>query len=783
MSLQQRRWAAGSILLACALLGGLWLAGLDYRTRITTDVLDLVPDAKRSTSPELALVRSLASQAEIRTMFFVLTLADGTAAPRDTAASFAAALLRDPAFAQAFPMGDTTSRDALGQELHAQRFTLLFPFWLARHEAAFRSLGLPRDQFVAWLATESAAELSRFLASPQALAFQDLIPSDPLLLLPGAIDRLEDGQAFARPQALEHPATLVWAQLAASPLSEEGQRPAFAAIARATDELRKTLPGLTVASTGVNRFAAASREVIEHEVTLLNGLSLAAVLTVAFLFIRTPLRGLHLVPVVALSILGAWVAVTLSFERVHILVFVVGSLLTGVAIDYGFYLYMQPAVYPGEDYVAKVRRLLKPLLASCFTTVAGFALLLFSDLPFIRQLGVFVGGGLLCALGAAVLYFATVRTPFLESRSFLGGQALTSPVRLWLRRATVAVWIAALPGLAFLSWRDDIRDLDIPSLELKREDARIRSLFGDEEERTVYLTHGDTLAAARDSLGKLESWLTEAGGGRARPLSLAAVVPTEAEFRNTQTFIRDEPSFPSLLKAALAKEGFEDEGFTGFFSDYGRARHSASSATFAHALGRLRGKLAGPLGMLVNSTPETSWFVTLVRNAPSIPPPPETSSMSTGQLQSLNGVFKRYRESTLRLSLVGLGIVGLGVLLTYGVRDGLRIFAIPCGACLGLFGVFGWLGHPLNMFHLLGAFLGVCLTHNYSIFSATSAYEHQTIPVSVRVSALTTAASFGVLAISSIPVVRALGVTVASMVVTALLMIELEHLSGLGKRP
>jgi predicted exporter len=122
------------------------------------------------------------------------------------------------------------------------------------------------------------------------------------------------------------------------------------------------------------------------------------------------------------------------------------------------------------------------------------------------------------------------------------------------------------------------------------------------------------------------------------------------------------------------------------------------------------------------------------------------------------------------------------VFLTYGWRDGARIFAIPCGACLGIFGLYGWLGQPLNLFHLLGAFLGVCLTHNYSIFSATSAYRHEPPPVSVRLSALTTAASFGVLALSDIPVVRALGLTVTLMVIAALAVIELEHLSMLGKK-
>lgn len=782
MKLLRGKWGPGTALLTFCILCGVWLARLDYRRSITTDVLDLVPDAGASQSPELALVRSLASQAEIRTMLFEITMPDGGDVPADAGREFAAALLKDPAFAQAFSMGDTSSRDALGKELFEQRFSLLLPFWLESHRAEYNAQGRPGGNFSAWLAEKSAADLSRFLAKPQALAFQDLIPSDPLLLLPGAIDRLQDGLAYAQSESSPSHA-LVWAQLAESPLSEAGQGPAFDAIARATDGVRKLRPGLKVAFTGVNRFAAASRRVIEREVTLLNTLSLAAVLIVAFTFIRSPLRGLHLIPVVALSILGAWVAVTLAFARVHILVFVVGSLLTGVAIDYGFYLYMQPAAYPGEDYWSKVRRLLKPLLASCVTTVAGFALLLLSDFPFIRQLGVFVGGGLLSALGVAILYFAIVKNPFLESRSFGGGQALAPRTRRRLRHFVLALWVGALPGLAFLTWRDDIRDLDIPSDALKREDARIRGLFGDKDgERMVYLTHGDTLTAARASLEKLQSWLNVASAGRARAVSLGAVVPTAAAFERAQDFIHNEKEFPAELKSALAKEGFEEEGFNAFFADYARIMQSPPESSFLPAFTHLREKLVGPLGLLVNMTPTSSWFVTLVEHAPSAAPPEEASTISTGQLQTLNRVFADYRASTLRLSLIGLGIVGLGVFLTYGFRDGLRIFAIPCGACLGVFGLFGWIGHPLNLFHLLGAFLGVCLTHNYSIFSATSAYEHKSVPVSVRVSALTTAASFGVLAISSIPVVRALGTTVASMVITALVVIELEHLSGLGKR-
>jgi predicted exporter len=782
MTFRRRQLLGWCTLGLAALLGGIWLVRIDYARKITSDVLDLIPADEQA--PELTLVRSLASQAEARTMLFALTGANGQPAPAAAAARFAAGLARETVFDEVVVMGDTAARDTLGRGIFEQRFTLLFPLWLRERAAVYAATGGAPAGFSGWLARDTAAALSRFLTTPQALAFQEVIPADPLLLMPGAVDRLKDGLALVDPAASgAAAATLVWARLAASPLSEAGQAPAFAAVERAAVSVRAEFPGFAVAYTGVNRFAAASRARIEHEVTWLNALSLAAVLAVALTFIRGVHRGLHLIPVVMLSLLGAWVCATLAFDRLHIIVFVVGSLLAGVSIDYGFYLFMQPPARPDEDYWEKVRRLAKPLLASCLTTVAGFALLLFSDLPFLRQLGVFVGAGLVCALVAAVVYFSTVRSPFLEARVFRLGLGLPAGARRSIRRLLIAGWVIALPGLALLTWKDDIRELQIPSPELEREDARISALFGGQGDRTVYLTYGGSVTAARASLEKLETWLRAAGGGRTRTIGLGAVVPTAEEHTQAVRFGREHPEFAGQLREALAAAGFEEGEFAPFFEAYARQAAEAKESDLDTALRALQAKLAGPVGLLLHTGRPLSWFVTIARAAPAIAPPAGTHTVSAGQLQSLNRVFARYRQSGLWLSLTGLAIVGAGVFLSYGWRDGARIFAIPCGACLGVFGWFGWIGHPLNLFHLLGAFLGVCLTHNYSIFSATSAYRREPPPVSVRMSALTTSASFGVLALSGIPVVRALGSTVALMVVAALLLIEFEHLAALGKKP
>jgi predicted exporter len=781
MNFRRRQWLGWSVLAGAVLLGGAWLLRLDYARKISSDVLDLIPADEQV--PELTMVRSLASQAEARTMFFELTGAHERPATTEAAAAFVRALQHEPAFDQVMFMGDTAARDALGHALFEQRFSLLFPIWLQERNAVYVATGAA-EEFSTWLARDTAAALSHFLATPEALAFGELIPADPLLLMPGVVGRLQDSLSLVQPAgSATNQATLVWARLAASPLSEAGQAPAFAAIERATLAVRANQPGFAVASSGVNRFAAASRARIEHEVTWLNALSLSAVLAVAFVFIRRPQRGLHLIPVIALATLGAWVCATAMFDRLHILVFVVGSLLTGVAIDYGFYLFMQPPAEPGEPYAAKVRRLAKPLLASCLTTVAGFALLLFSELPFIRQLGVYVGSGLVCALAAAVVYFSTVRNPYLEARVFSGGAALSPKARRLCRRLLIAAWLITLPGLARLQWKDDIRELNIPSPELTRESERISALFGEQTDRTVYLTYGANLAEARGSLDQLESWLRTAGGGHTRTIGLGAVVPTTEQHALAARFVREHSEFTGQLQAALVAAGFEAAEFTPFFEAYSRHAAAARDGDLEAALATLQANLTGPTGLLLHTGRPLSWFVTLASAAPADAPPATTHTVNAGQLQTLNRLFSRYRQSALWLSLTGLSIVGAGVLLSYGWRDGLRIFAIPCGACLGLFGLFGWLGHPLNLFHLLGAFLGVCLTHNYSIFTATSAYRGEPPPVSVRLSALTAAASFGVLALSGIPVVRALGSTVALLVLAALLVIEFEQLSALGKRP
>lgn len=752
--------------LAVGVAGGLaWLAAIDFKHKVSTDILDLIPAAERA--PELALARRLASEQQARVAMFAVRAADESR--REQAADvFAARLRASEALAEVLRMPDTTERQALGRHLFERRFDLLLPGWLAAREAEHAPAG-SGTSWPEWLAERTAAGLERFLAEPEAIAFQDIIPADPLGLMAEFVDRtrgLED------PAAAAGEYDLIWARTSGAPLTEAGQQPVFSAVEEAAAAARAVDPGFRLEWTSIGRFAAENRRRIEQEMSWLNLGSLVAVLGVAALCLQHVTKVVQLVPVVLGALLGAWVVTTAAFDRVHVLVFVIGSLLGGVAIDYGFYLFLQPPLYPFEPYTAKVRRLLRPLAASALTTVLGFSLLLRSELPLIRQLGVFVSAGLVAALAAALLWFGQRDETFTRTRAFARARLTGNPgVRFAARALLALLALVAVAGTWRLEWHDDIRELEALPPGFREEALAVRALFGDSTQRAAYLTRGDTVEEARASLARFLDWHARQFPGTALA-SLGLALPTLAEWESLPGRVERLAGFERALPAALARHGFDPDAFAPFFSAWTEWR-AAPRPEYRAVIREFHAVLRGPVALTMSITPAETWFVSIAEHPPGAEPPRELATMAIEQLQSLNRLFSRYRASALELSALGFGFLGASVLVLYGVRRGAGVFAVPLGACFFAMGALGLAGQTLNLFHLLGAFLGVCLSHNYAIFTAENAGRGEEPPPSIRLSALTTGASFGVLAFSRIPVVAALGVTVALIVMTALTLVEL----------
>jgi len=769
--LGQKRLARLVLVVFAAACGG-WLLTLDHAQKISTNVVDLIPAAEQA--PELGLLRGFATNVQSRVMLFAIhdrTSPDSP--PRAAAEAFARYLAASPAFAEVVVMGDSGAEDALGRAVFTHRLEWLLPTWLGQRHREFVQTGASEPAaFSRWLAGRAAADLEAFLNRPEATAMQELLPHDPLLLVPTLVDR---ARSLGAAGAAGGGHALVWTRIKESPFTEAGQEPVFAEIEQAFARMKADSAGagLELKWSGVNRFAAASRARIQAEVAWLNVASVVAVLGVSCLFVRRIHKLLHVVPVILLSILGAWTISTLVFDRLHVFVFVIGSLLSGVAIDYAFYIYMQPA-RADQPYALRLRPILKPLLTSCLTSVIGFLLLIFSELPLIRQIGVFVSAGLICALGAALLYFAQLPQSVLESRRWRPRDRSAQPgwARGWVRGGLLLAIGITIVGMLRVRWYDDVRELDLPATELQANDTELRRWFGESPQRGVFLTYGPTLAAARERLEAYLKYQDSVAPGTTASTGL--LLPTEGDWQAFPARLAALETFATDFNVALEQRGFTAEAFSPFLDAWSTRRSEPPRSDYAALAAAVRKSLPGPLALLSNTEEPPFWFLSIAEVAPATSPPAEFQTIGINQLQSLNALFTRYRGSALRLSMAGLGLLMVSVFLIYPPRAALRIALIPAGACLLTFALLGINGYTLNLFHLLGAFLGVCLCHDYAIFSAATAALGEAPPVPVRLSACSTAASFGVLAFSSIPVIHALGLTVALIVLTALAALELE---------
>jgi predicted exporter len=356
-----------------------------------------------------------------------------------------------------------------------------------------------------------------------------------------------------------------------------------------------------------------------------------------------------------------------------------------------------------------------------------------------------------------MLYFAQLERPLLEGRQFGGLHSVAPSSRaIWIIRSVLAMGVLiALFGPFRLQWRDDIRQLDLPAPELHANEAALRNLFGESANRSIYLTYGSTLPEARARLEKFLEHQRAAAPGVAAA-SIGLLLPLEADWR------------------ALSRRL---EALEPFFTAWNALSPNPLNKPYAKLAEGLSQHLTGPLALMSNTREAPFWFLTVVEQPAGSPPPRALHTLGLNQLQSLNELFTRYRWSALKLSLLGLGLVIVSVFAIYPRRPAIRIALIPAGSCFFVFGILGLAGHTLNLFHLLGSFLGVCLSHNYAIFSSENAAAGTAPPVPVRLSAFCTAASFGVLGFSRIPVIHALGLTVALIVLTALAVVEIEPLA------
>lgn len=608
------------------------------------------------------------------------------------------------------------------------------------------------------------------LTSPAGAVAQDWLLRD----LTGELQHLVDAwQGNAQPQLIDGvwfdaagQRALMLVQTAAPGFDADQQHVALQTI---QDALAGTTRDAQVHLdiTGPGAFTALMEHSIRNDVTLLGTTEGIA----SILFLWLVLWSMRHVLLGSLTLatagIGALAGVISLYPSVHGITLAFGFTLLGVAMDYPVHLMLH--LQHDQPVGTTVRHVWPTLRLSIATTCIAYLALVFAGFHGLAQLGSFTVCGLLAT--------ATVIRWWLPN---LINNDAARAIPNWVSRVQQAPRIAWAPlalilissALLLISkqpvWNNELSGLTPVPQALQDLDADLRKELGAPDLRyllAVRATDQQTALRRTEALNaSLQKLVTDKViGDYDSPITL---LPSIATQQQRQQALPDQSALRNQLHAAIAGLPFREQAFEPFLKDIDASRTLMPLQPRDLANTPIADRLAA---LLFDTGKESVALITLsdVHNLAALQAWQQQAGSDVLLLDlkaTSEQLVTRYRDHALRALGIALIVIALLMLAELRLRAALAVLLPVLATLLLEIAIFNWLGISLTLFHIVSLLLVGGLCFDYGLFfNRSDANDEESLRTRYAVMAcwLSTTGSFGLLLISSLPVLRAIGSTVA----------------------
>jgi predicted exporter len=590
--------------------------------------------------------------------------------------------------------------------------------------------------------------------------------------------RPRDGKLFVEAEGrsyvvllmrLRQPAFAMATQQAVMPVANAAKQAALQAV-----------PSSEIITAGVVLHAAAASTQAAGEMSTIGIGSLLGILLMMWLSFRS-LKPIALIAVsIGIGCLGALSVCWLLFGQIHLLTLVFGASLIGIAQDYGIYFLccrLRADHQPNTGPRNLLRKIWPGLCLTLAAALIGYLGLALTPFPGLRQMAVFSALGLIFAWLTVLCWFP-IFTDNGKLRASTAALAFGASRARWpLLRGNLAGYsVAALFilfaafGIARLHVSDDIRSLQKTPPDLLADQLKLSRLLDAPTPVQFYLIRADTTEQLLQREEALQTRLQALIGRKVISgyQAISSWSPSAKQQQENQQLARSALLAADGPLPAIAQQIGEDAAWIAKMKA-GIAAPQAILTPDAF----LRTPAGEPsrylwLGQIADQTGRARYasivalrglnnYANLPLLARAADPQQEVQWVDkVGEISAVLGSYRRY------MSWVAAGAyLAIFALLFWRYRlSAWRILLAPAAASIATLAALGWLGLPLQLFHVLALMLILGLGVDYGIFLREEPNRQDRFAwLAVGLSAVSALLAFGLLALSQTPPLHAFGLT------------------------
>lgn len=548
------------------------------------------------------------------------------------------------------------------------------------------------------------------------------------------------------------------------------QQHAIETIKQTFSEIKNKELKLTISGAGV--FAVQARKKIKAESQQISFIASIAVMLFMFIAFRSFWYVfLAVIPLLSAIICGT-ILTQFIFGSIQGITLAFGLTLIGVALDYPVHVFSH--IIPNESVKQSIKNIWPTMRLGAITTSFGFFALTQTNFNGLAQLGVFAMSGLLTAalITRYILPYLITLRPVRQNSVIPKWVKQVNCKNIKFNTINTILIISVAIILLFnfpIHWESDIAKLSPVSLEQLSIDRKLRKQLNADDLVNVailkakdsngILLESEELSSALDEMVKLKIITSYRAPSH--------ILPSTERQRKRQHNLPDSIVLEQNVKKALEKSHFSAKSFNLF-------RKEVEESKLLAPLDKqnLNGTLLDRQLSAMLFKNQNEWFgiIRFIGVKDKVALSKRLENLDDQDIKYLNikevsqSIVNGFRDEALILIAIGLVIIFMTLLV--GLRDNQRLIRVCfiVGAALS-FNILtlNILGQALSIFHLISLLLVLGLGLDYSLFF-TRRGDNKEIRARTSYGMLvcfgSTALVFGMLALSNIPVLRAIGLTV-----------------------